>query len=118
MSVLFPKVNKAPKWDWRPIYYDPKKDEMDRKLRELQARRKAEEAAQSSAGDVTNPSAVKDNYTPTLHHGSFRENHEAATSMRQKANRQSKLVLWLVVLAMLLFFYFMVDFDSRFFLTL
>ena len=48
MSVLFPKVNKPPTWDYRPIYYDPKKDEMDRKLAALQAKRAAEEQAKAA----------------------------------------------------------------------
>lgn len=107
MSVLFPKVNKAPTWDWRPIYYDPKKDEMDRKLRELQARRKAEEAAKQEAegqqDGAVKATAASDDYAPTLHRGSFREQRESAMSIRQKANRQSKLVLWIILLGLLVF---------------
>lgn len=102
MSVLFPKVNKMPKWDWRPIYYDPKKDEMDQKLKALQARRAAEEKA-AADGKSANL-----NYTPSLHRGSFRESHEDHMSMRQKANRQSRLVLWVVILCLLIFTFYVI----------
>lgn len=102
MSVLFPKVNKMPKWDWRPIYYDPKKDEMDQKLKALQARRAAEEKA-AADGKSANL-----NYTPSLHRGSFRESHEDHMSMRQKANRQSRLILWVVILCLLIFTFYVI----------
>lgn len=106
MSVLFPKVNKMPTWDWRPIYYDPKKDEMDRKLKALQAKRAAEEKAAADAADGKSESDL--NYTPTLHRGSFRESHEDRSSVRTRANRQSKLILWVVILCLLIFLmYFM-----------
>lgn len=100
MSVLFPKVNRPPKWEWRPIYYDPKKDEMDRKLRALQEQRAAEakKTGEKDAAPSADPIHVS-----TLHRGSFREAREDSMSIRQRANRQSKLVLWLVVLGMLLF---------------
>lgn len=100
MSVLFPKVNKAPTWNYRPIYYDPKKDEMDRKLAALQAKRAAEEAAKgesSAEGD-------KKPYVPTLHKGSFREMHDAGRSQfRAQEERKSKLVMWVLILLGLLF---------------
>lgn len=118
MSVLFPKVNKPPTWDYRPIYYDPKKDEMDRKLAALQARRAAEEAkAQAEAGAA--PGKANDEaqgapaaqsagsskpYIPTLHRGSFREAHDAGMSAyRAREARKSKLTLWIVFLVMILF---------------
>ena len=106
MSVLFPKVNKMPTWNWRPIYYDPKKDEMERKLKALQEKREAEEKAakEGSTTGGTKPSDL--NYTPSLHKGSFREAHEDHMSIRQKANRQSKLVLWIVVLCLLIFTFY------------
>ena len=91
MSVLFPKVNKPPTWDYRPIYYDPKKDEMDRKLAALQAKRaaemkaKGEEAALEGNDEAKEASAeqtagASKPYVPTLHRGSFREAHEAGMS--------------------------------------
>lgn len=101
MSVLFPKVNKMPDWNWRPIYYDPKKDEMERKLKALQDKRAAEEKAAADGKKVQDL-----NYTPSLHRGSFREAHEDHMSMRQKANRQSKLVLWVVILCLLIFTFY------------
>lgn len=102
MSVLFPKVNKMPTWDWRPIYYDPKKDEMDRKLKALQAKRATEESANADG------KSADLNYTPSLHRGSFRESHEDHMSMRQKANRQSRMILWIIVLCLLIFTFYVV----------
>lgn len=35
MSVLFPKTNKLPVWDYRPIYYDAEKEARKEKLARL-----------------------------------------------------------------------------------
>ena len=35
MSVLFPKLNKPREWDYRPIYYDEKKEARKDKLARL-----------------------------------------------------------------------------------
>jgi len=35
MSVLFPKVQDPPKWDYRPIYYDEEKEARKEKLARL-----------------------------------------------------------------------------------
>lgn len=100
MSVLFPKVNKAPTWNYRPIYYDPKKDEMDRKLAALQAKREAE----AKAGDEQPTEGGKKPYTPTLHKGSFREMHDVGrSSYTAKEESRSKLVMWVIILLGLLF---------------
>lgn len=97
MSVLFPKINKAPTWEWRPIYYDPKKDEMDAKLQKLQAERAAKAAAEAKQNGEE-VATEKQPYTPTLHRGSFREAKEnSASAMRANANRQSRLVFWVVL---------------------
>ena len=115
MSVLFPKVNKPPTWDYRPIYYDPKKDEMDRKLAALQAKRaaeikaKGEEAALEGNDEAKEASAeqtagASKPYVPTLHRGSFREAHEAGmSSYRAREERKTKLRIWVVILVLLLF---------------
>ena len=115
MSVLFPKVNKPPTWDYRPIYYDPKKDEMDRKLAALQAKRaaemkaKGEEAALEGNDEAKEASAeqtagASKPYVPTLHRGSFREAHEAGmSSYRAREERKTKLRIWVVILDLLLF---------------
>ena len=115
MSVLFPKVNKPPTWDYRPIYYDPKKDEMDRKLAALQAKRaaemkaKGEEAALEGNDEAKEASAEQSAgaskpYVPTLHRGSFREAHEAGmSSYRAREERKTKLRIWVVILVLLLF---------------
>ena len=114
MSVLFPKVNKPPTWDYRPIYYDPKKDEMERKLAALQAKRAAEEAkaakesgeGNDEAQEASTPNAARASkpYVPTLHRGSFREAHDAGmSSYRAREERKSKLRIWVVILVLLLF---------------
>ena len=115
MSVLFPKVNKPREWDYRPIYYDPKKDEMDRKLAALQAKRaaemkaKGEEAALEGNDEAKEASAeqtagASKPYVPTLHRGSFREAHEAGmSSYRAREERKTKLRIWVVILVLLLF---------------
>ncbi|MBR4460099.1 MAG: hypothetical protein IKS26_01180, partial [Paludibacteraceae bacterium] len=111
MSVLFPKVNKPPTWDYRPIYYDPKKDEMARKLAALQAKRAAEEqakAAKDGKEEATKESATSAGssrpYVPTLHRGSFREAHDAGMSAyRAREARKSKLRVWIAILVLLLF---------------
>lgn len=35
MSVFFPKTNKLPEWDYRPIYYDKEKEARKQKLARL-----------------------------------------------------------------------------------
>ena len=42
MSILFPKLNKSRQWDYRPIYYDPEKDERHERLKQLKEEREAE----------------------------------------------------------------------------
>lgn len=37
MSILFPKVNKAPEWNYRPMYFDPEKEK--REERRVQIKR-------------------------------------------------------------------------------
>lgn len=107
MSVLFPKVNKPPQWDYRPIYYDPKRDEMKRKLAELQARRAAEQG-ESASGHATSGDAADKPYVPTLHRGSFREMHDAGASRyRAQQERKAKMRMWLILLAMLVFFVYL-----------
>lgn len=72
MSILFPKVPKPREWDYRPIYYDPKKEAREERRNQL-------------------------------HRGSFREVHEKNMSTH-KAARQSKLVFYIALLILLLFF--------------
>lgn len=101
MSVLFPKVNKPREWDYRPIYYDPKKEEMERKLRELQQRRAAEEKEAVGESSDQMPTTAPD-YAPTLHRGSFREAHDAGVSAyRRRAERTTRITTLLAVLLMM-----------------
>lgn len=108
MSVLFPKVNKAPTWNWRPIYYDPKKEEMEQKLRKLQNDRVAAEKEAAASQDApsaqgTAPANESTHYSPTLHRGSFREAHQEKGA--KSAQHTSKIVFWVVLVGMLLLMY-------------
>ena len=79
MSVLFPKVPKPRKWDYRPIYYDKDKEARKDKLARLHrgSFREAPEA---------NPYYRKD-----------------------QTKRKSKLAFWIALLGLLLvvFYYFL-----------
>ena len=78
MSVLFPKVPKPRKWDYRPIYYDKEKEARKEKLARLHrgSFREAHEANTHKKSDQT--------------------------------KRTSKLVFWIALLGLLLFaFYYL-----------
>lgn len=96
MSVLFPKVNKPREWDYRPIYYDREKEARKEKLARLQALRRETEKSEKEG--------TKE-HSHSLHRGSFREAH-AARKLRAKAKRQSRLVTWLAVLAILIVLFY------------
>ncbi len=104
MSVLFPKVNKPRQWDYRPIYYDPKKDERAQKLAKLRAQRAKDEGKNAESG------AQNADYVHNLHRGSFREAKEATGSRyTSEARKSSRLGFWIALFVMLLFFiYFLV----------
>ena len=78
MSVLFPKVPKPRKWDYRPIYYDKEKEARKEKLARLRrgSVREAHEANTYNRKDQT--------------------------------KRKSKLLLWVALLILLIFaFYYL-----------
>lgn len=112
MSVLFPKVNKPREWDFRPRYYDPKKERLER-LRQHEAQARAEwEAASGAEGKAEEAAAGTDAaakrsapYSTTLHRGSFRESRENAEHVRNLSQRQSKTIFWIAALLMLLLAY-------------
>ena len=121
MSILFPKVNKMPTWDYRPIYYDPEKEKREQRRRQLQAERETENAAsktaEKSASKTAEKAASKNSESPsvagqgegehytTLHRGSFRE---ARNLTPTGAQRTSRLAFWITLLGLLLFcFYFL-----------
>lgn len=121
MSILFPKVNKMPTWDYRPIYYDPEKEKREQRRRQLQAERETENAAsktaEKSASKTEEKAASKTSESPsaagqgegehytTLHRGSFRE---ARNLTPTGAQRTSRLAFWITLLGLLLFcFYFL-----------
>lgn len=54
MSVLFPKTNKLPKWDYRPIYYDEEKEARKEKLARLHRGSFREEHEKSRANVQAN----------------------------------------------------------------
>ncbi len=100
MSVLFPKVNKPRQWDYRPIYYDPKKDERQQKLAKLRAQRESSQHEDTTRG-------ANGDYTPTLHRGSFREAKEANGSRyTNEARKTSRLAFWIALFIMLVFFFY------------
>lgn len=121
MSILFPKVNKMPTWDYRPIYYDPEKEKREQRRRQLKAERETENAAsktaEKSASKTAEKAASKTSESPsvagqgegehytTLHRGSFRE---ARNLTPTGAQRTSRLAFWITLLGLLLFcFYFL-----------
>lgn len=100
MSILFPKLNKVREWDYRPIYYDEKKEERKERLKQLQEERAREE------GKTPNPSEVP--YTPSIHRGSFREALGRTQSKRVLESRKSNIRFFVIVLILLIvFFYFL-----------
>ena len=76
MSVLFPKVPKPRKWDYRPIYYDKEKEARKDKLARLHrgSFREAHEANTYNRKDQT--------------------------------TRKSKLLFWIALLGLLLFAFY------------
>ena len=103
MSILFPKVNKMPDWNYRPIYYDPEKEARKEKLAHLQARRKVKEK-----DEISSQADNHDEYVPTLRHGSFRQAHEQNMPSHKRASRTSRLAFWIALLIMLIFcFYYL-----------
>lgn len=85
MSILFPKINKPRGWDYRPIYYDKEKEERAERIQSVKT--------DDNGG-----------YKTTLHRGSFRESHEANMPQNMRARRASRLGFWVAILALLLFF--------------
>ena len=76
MSVLFPKVNKPRKWDYRPIYFDPEKE------------------------------ARKDKKLARLRRGAFREEHEKNMSeMRRKRSSKLAFWIVLIALLLFSFYF-------------
>ncbi len=103
MSVLFPKVNKPRQWDYRPIYYDPKKDERERKLAKLRAQRKQSQAEESKSQEGGE-------YVSNLHRGSFREAREANNSRyTNEARNGSRLAFWIALFVMLVIFIWVIS---------
>lgn len=103
MSILFPKVNKMPSWNYRPIYFDPEKEARREKLARLQAKRREQDASGQNAD-----ASSEDEYVPTLHRGSFREQHEQNMPSHKRAARGSRIAFFVALLAMLLFcFYYL-----------
>ena len=77
MSVLFPKVQKPRKWDYRPIYYDKDKE------------------------------ARKDRRLARLHRGAFREEHEKnMTTYRQRGKSKLLLWVALLLMQGYIFYKF------------
>ncbi len=88
MSILFPKVNKPRSWDYRPIYYDKDKEERAERRQSMR-------------------NSGSDSYRTSLHRGSFRESHEANMPNNIRTRRASRLGFWVALLALLLFFVYL-----------
>ena len=73
MSILFPKVPKPRKWDYRPIYYDKEKEARKDKLARLH-RGSFREAHEANT-----------------------------YNRKSKVKKTSKLLFWIALLALLLF---------------
>ncbi len=103
MSVLFPQVNKPRQWDYRPRYYDPKKDERQQKLAKLRAEREKNQASgEKSQGEKSQDENL---YVPNLHRGSFREARDANNSRyTNEARKGSRLAFWIALVVMLVAF--------------
>ncbi len=95
MSILFPKVNKMPEWDFRPRFYDPEKEKRKERLAQLRSEKGERE---ESSGE--------EEYKTSLHRGSFREARDEKFPRKNKAQNTSRIVFWIVLLAMLLFCFF------------
>mgnify|MGYP007069863076 FL=1 len=99
MSVLFPKVNKPREWDYRPIYYDPKKDEREQRRSRMQFER---EQSKKDGVEATD----EGKHVSGLHRGSFREARQFETG--QKYKRVSRLTFWVALFLILIFVFFFV----------
>ena len=110
MSVLFPKINKMPEWNFQPRFYDPEKEKRQQKLKQLQAERARKEKEKSVAEGVENreQNESKEEFVPTLHRGSFRELRDEKFQRKNTAENTSRIAFWLALLGMLIFvFYFL-----------
>ncbi len=89
MSILFPKVNKMPEWNFQPRFYDPEKEKRKQRLEGLR-NEKNEEKRHS------------------LHRGSFREAREEKFPRKNTARNTSRIAFWIALLVMLIFcFYYL-----------
>lgn len=90
MSVLFPKVNKMPEWNFRPRFYDPEKEKRDARRQSLKNGKGADE------------------HRTTLHRGSFREVRDEKFPRKNIAQNTSRIAFWIALLVMLVFcFYYL-----------
>ena len=112
MSVLFPKVNRPRAWDYRPIYYDPEKEKLQ-KLREKQAAAKEEYAREQAAkaakqdADASDGTVDVPHYVSSIHRGSFREARELNEERNHKSSKQSRTVFWIALLAAVALLYWL-----------
>lgn len=113
MSVLFPKVNKMPEWNFQPRFYDHEKEKRQQKLKQLQAERARKEKEKATAECAENSEQnasdeSKEEFVPTLHRGSFRELRDEKFQRKNTAENTSRIAFWLALLGMLIFvFYFL-----------
>lgn len=87
MSVLFPKVNKPREWDYRPRYYDEKKEARKQRLARLQHK-----DGEKAPYDLD-----------------FRSQHEKNMSKYTKTGQVSRLSFWVALLLMLIAAYYLLN---------
>jgi len=101
MSILFPKVNKMPEWNFRPRFYDPEKEKRRERLQRLQSER-------AGSDPQTSLDNADGEHHTTLHRGSFREAREEKFPRKNTAQNTSRIAFWIALLVMLLFcFYYL-----------
>ena len=90
MSILFPKVNKMPEWNFRPRFYDPEQEKRKERLQRLQNEKESGE------------------HKTSLHRGSFREARDEKFPRKNTAQNTSRIAFWIALLVMLIFcFYYL-----------
>ncbi len=85
MRITFLKLNKPRQYDYKPVFYDPKKEEMEERLREMGA-------IESS------PATFKEKIRTKWHTGEDKT---------KKKKSQSGMMIYLLIVLMLLYIIFL-----------
>ncbi|PKP23525.1 MAG: hypothetical protein CVU06_07815 [Bacteroidetes bacterium HGW-Bacteroidetes-22] len=85
MRITFLKLNKPRHYDYKPVFYDPKKEEMEERLREMGARE-------------TSTATIREKIRTKWH-------ADADTAKKQKS--RSGMMIYLLIVLMLLYIIFL-----------